>query len=57
MADKAQHVGNAVLAASKMKTRDFYMERILVRRDAHKAAYKAGPESTLAVSGNEFDYL
>ena len=57
MADKAQQVGNAVLAASKMKNRDFYMERILVRRDAHKAAYKAGPESTLAVSGNEFDYL
>ena len=57
MADKAQASGNAVLAASKMKTRDFYMERILVRRDAHKAAYKAGPESTLAISGNEFDYL
>jgi len=33
------------------------MERILVRRDAHKAAYKAGSESTLAISGNEFDYL
>ena len=57
MADKAQTSGNAVLAASKMKTRDFYVERILVRRDAHKAAYKAGPESTLAISGNEFDYL
>ncbi|MEC8450311.1 MAG: acyl-CoA dehydrogenase family protein, partial [Pseudomonadota bacterium] len=57
MADKAQASGNAVLAASKMKTRDFYMERILVRRDAHKAAYKVGPESTLAISGNEFDYL
>jgi hypothetical protein len=57
MADKAQASGNAVLAASKMKTRDFYMERILVRRDAHKAAYKAGPGSTLAISGNEFDYL
>ena len=57
MADKAQRGENAVLAASKLKTRDFYMQRILPRRDAHKVAYKAGPDSTLAISGDEFDYL
>ncbi|WP_334027941.1 MULTISPECIES: acyl-CoA dehydrogenase family protein [Alteromonas] len=57
MADKAQRSDNAVLAASKVKTRDFYMQRILPRRDAHKVAYKAGPDSTLAISGDEFDYL
>ena len=55
MADKAQRSDNAVLAASKVKTRDFYMQRILPRRDAHKVAYKAGPDSTLAISGDEFD--
>ena len=57
MADKAQRSDNAVLAASKVKTRDFYMQRILPRRDAHKVAYKAGSDSTLAISGSEFDYL
>jgi alkylation response protein AidB-like acyl-CoA dehydrogenase len=57
MADKAQRGENTVLAASKLKTRDFYMQRILPRRDAHKVAYKAGPDSTLAISGDEFDYL
>ena len=57
MADAAQNSDNAVLAASKVKTRDFYIERILPRRDAHKVAYMAGPESTLAISGSEFDYL
>ena len=57
MADKAAHCDNAVLANSKRKTRDFYMQRILPRRNAHKEAYMSGPDSTLAVSGSEFDYL
>ncbi|MDB2331080.1 acyl-CoA dehydrogenase family protein [Alteromonas sp.] len=57
MADKAESGDNAVLASSKKKTRDFFIERIMPRRDAHKAAYTAGPDSTLAVSGSEFDYL
>ena len=57
MADKAASTDNAVLASSKQKTRDFYMQRILPRRNAHKQAYSAGYESTLAVSGSEFDYI
>lgn len=57
MADTAARGDNAVLAASKKKTRDFYIERLLPRRDAHKAAYLAGPDSTLAIAGSEFDYL
>jgi alkylation response protein AidB-like acyl-CoA dehydrogenase len=57
MADTAANSDNAVLAASKRKTRDFYIARILPRRDAHKVAYTAGPDSTLAVAGSEFDYL
>ncbi|NDV91543.1 acyl-CoA dehydrogenase [Alteromonas sp. 345S023] len=57
MADTAANSDNAVLASSKQKTRDFYIARILPRRDAHKAAYCAGPDSTLAVAGSEFDYL
>lgn len=57
MADAAAKGDNAVLASSKQKTRDFYMARILPRRDAHKSAYLAGAESTLAISGSEFDYL
>ncbi|GEA07566.1 acyl-CoA dehydrogenase [Alteromonas sp. KUL42] len=57
MADTAQRSDNAVLAASKAKSRDFFIERLLPRREAHKAAYLAGPDSTMAISGSEFDYL
>ena len=57
MADTAQRSDNAVLAASKAKSRDFFIARLLPRREAHKAAYLAGPDSTMAISGSEFDYL
>ena len=56
MNDSASKADNAVLAASKAKTCTFYLERILPRAYAHKAAMHAGSASTLAVSGGEFDF-
>ncbi len=57
MADTAAQSDNKVIATAKQKTRDFYIDRILPRRDAHKVAYSAGAESTLAIAASEFDYL
>ena len=57
MADSATDCDNQTLAAAKQKTCRFYETRVLPRREAHKAAYQAGCDSVLAVSGSEFDYL
>ena len=57
MADCAAQSDNPVLAAGKQKTCDFYLQRILPRTSAHKAAMLAPAETLLALQGSEFDYL
>ncbi len=56
MADKAKQADNPTFAAAKQKCADFYVARILPRRDAHLSAMLSGAENVLAVSGSEFDY-
>lgn len=56
MSDSAQRSDNATIASSKQKTRDFFIQRILPRKEAHKTAMSAGYESTLAIAASEFDY-
>lgn len=56
LADAGTRSSNATLASSKQKTCHFYMQRILPRKEAHKAAMMAGSDSLLAISGSEFDY-
>jgi hypothetical protein len=57
MADCAAQGDNPVLAAGKQKTCDFYMQRLLPRTAAHKAALLESADTLLAVEGSEFDYL
>lgn len=57
MADTATRSENQTIASAKGKSRDFYIARILPRRDAHKMAMKAGKASVLAIADSEFDYL
>lgn len=56
MADKAARGDNAVLAAGKQKTCDFYLHRVLPRKDMHKAALQSDADVLLAVTEGEFDY-
>lgn len=57
MADAAVNTDNAALAAGKVKTRDFYIKRLLPRKDMHKSAIVSGADDLLAVDDREFDYL
>ncbi|MDM7861728.1 acyl-CoA dehydrogenase family protein [Alteromonas sp. ASW11-36] len=57
MADVAVDTDNAALAAGKVKTRDFYIKRLLPRKDMHKSAIVNGADDLLAVDDREFDYL
>jgi alkylation response protein AidB-like acyl-CoA dehydrogenase len=57
MADAAVRTDNAALSAGKMKTRDFYVKRLLPRKDMHKASIFAGSDDLLAVNDREFDYV
>ena len=57
MADAAVRADNAAIAAGKVKTRDFYIKRLLPRKDMHKATIFAGADDLLAVNDREFDYL
>ncbi|GGF69171.1 acyl-CoA dehydrogenase family protein [Alteromonas lipolytica] len=57
MADAAATADNPVVAAGKQKTRDFYVQRILPRAQAHKSALQQSAETLLAPQGGEYDYL
>lgn len=56
LSDSAQCCDNQLVAATKQKTCQFYIERILPRKEACKSALFSGPESLLAITGSEFDY-
>ncbi|MBT0585315.1 acyl-CoA dehydrogenase family protein [Alteromonas oceanisediminis] len=57
MADAAVRGDNAAIAAGKVKTCDFYIKRLLPRKDMHKASITVGADDLLAVDDREFDYL
>lgn len=57
MADAAKRSTNAHIKAGKAKTCDFYMKRILPRKDMHKDLVLAAADDLMAVSGQEFDYI
>jgi alkylation response protein AidB-like acyl-CoA dehydrogenase len=57
LADAATRCDNSTIASAKQKARDFYIARILPRKNNHLAAMEVGAESILAVSGSEFDYV
>lgn len=56
MADSAKQCENTAIASAKEKTKNFYVDRILVRKESHKAALFAGTDSTLSIAESEFDY-
>lgn len=57
MADAAKRSSNSNIKTGKAKTCDFYMKRILPRKDAHKALALAAVDDLMAIDGQEFDYL
>lgn len=54
MADKASESDNEVLKASKRKTCDFYIKRLLPKKDLHKQSLTLGSEDLLALQEDEF---
>jgi hypothetical protein len=57
MADVASSNNNELIAKGKAKTADFYMKRILPRKDNHKAVILDNAEDLLAHADQEFDYV
>jgi alkylation response protein AidB-like acyl-CoA dehydrogenase len=56
MADVASHSAPSKLTMGKVKTCDFFIKRILPRKDLHKSALNLGADDLLAINGAEFDY-
>jgi alkylation response protein AidB-like acyl-CoA dehydrogenase len=57
MADAAIKTDNSAIASGKVKTRDFYMKRVLPRKNMHKDTLFAGADDLLVVKDREFDYV
>ena len=57
MTDAAKRSNNPNIKAGKAKTCDFYMKRILPRKDIHKAILQATANDLMAIDGAEFDYI
>ncbi|WP_395344881.1 acyl-CoA dehydrogenase family protein [Ningiella sp. W23] len=56
MASAAEHCDNDFVAKGKQKTCDFYIKRILPRKDLHKSVIHASAEDLLAINEHEFAY-
>ena len=54
MADKATQSSNEALKSSKQKTCDFYIKRLLPRKDQPKQALQLGSDDLLAMTEDEF---
>ncbi|MCY7296073.1 acyl-CoA dehydrogenase family protein [Alteromonas sp. a30] len=54
MADTVAQSDNPVFKSSKVKTADFYIKRILPRKDLHKSAIQFGSDDLLAPTEEEF---
>ena len=56
MADAAKKSTNPKIKAGKAATSEFYMKRILPRKDAHKAVILSSANDLMALSEDGFDY-
>jgi hypothetical protein len=56
MADTAKSSDNESIKTGKANTCDFYMKRLLPRKDGFKANLFNGAEDLMVVSVEEFDY-
>lgn len=57
MANAAASSDNTKIASGKRKTCDFYMKRLLGRKDVHRQVLFASSDDLLNVQDDEFDYL
>lgn len=56
MADTAAQQAGTEFAASKLKTCDFYLKRILPRKSLHRQLLSLGSDDLLALTAEEFGY-
>jgi alkylation response protein AidB-like acyl-CoA dehydrogenase len=57
MASAAEHSSNELVAKGKANTCDFYMKRLLPRKDIHKSVVLATADDLMAVEDQQFDYV
>ncbi|MFQ3206119.1 MAG: alkylation response protein AidB-like acyl-CoA dehydrogenase [Glaciecola sp.] len=57
MASAAQHSSNELVAKGKANTCDFYIKRLLPRKDIHKSVVLAAADDLMAVEDQQFDYI
>ena len=57
MADTAKSSANQPLLKGKQATCEFYMKRLLPRKDLHKANLLLSADDLMAVNGSQFDYI
>lgn len=57
MASAAQHSSNELVAKGKANTCDFYMKRLLPRKDSHKSVILAAADDLMAVEDQQYDYV
>lgn len=57
MASAAQHSSNDLIAKGKVNTCDFYMKRLLPRKDIHKSVVLAAADDLMAVEDQQYDYV
>jgi len=57
MASAAKHSSNELIAEGKANTCNFYMKRLLPRKDIHKSVVLAAADDLMAVEDQQFDYI
>ncbi|MDT0593394.1 acyl-CoA dehydrogenase family protein [Glaciecola petra] len=57
MADAAKGSSNSLIKAGKMRTCEFYLKRILPRKDTHKSALLTSADDLMSIDDQEFDYI
>ncbi|GAC30039.1 acyl-CoA dehydrogenase family protein [Brumicola pallidula] len=57
MASAAEHSSNEHVARGKANTCNFYMKRLLPRKDIHKSVVLSAADDLMAVEDQQFDYI
>nr|WP_297348263.1 acyl-CoA dehydrogenase family protein [uncultured Glaciecola sp.] len=57
MASAAQHSSNELVAKGKVNTCNFYIKRLLPRKDIHQSVVLAAADDLMAVEDQQFDYV
>jgi hypothetical protein len=57
MASSAASVSNELIKEGKASTANFYMKRLLPRKDVHKSVVLSAADDLLAVQDQQFDYV